>query len=63
MEDISQLFSLNSSAVFSILKDGEVRWRELVFYAIFQPYYVKYGSQFPQLEERIVPLSETATFR
>ena len=36
---------------------------ELVFYAIFQPYLVIYGGQFPQLEKQIVPASEPATFR
>ena len=40
-------------------------WRlgELVFYAIFQPYLVIYGGQFPQLEEQIISGSEPATFR
>ena len=33
------------------------------FYAIFQPYLVIYGGQFPLLEEQIVPVSEPATFR
>ena len=40
-----------------------MRLDELVFYAIFQPYSVIYGGQFPQLEEQIVPGSEPATFR
>ena len=34
----------------------------MVFYAIFQPYMVIYGRQFPQLEEHIVTGSEPATF-
>ena len=38
-----------------------VRWAELVLYAIVQPYLVIYGGQFPQLEEQIG--SEPATFR
>ena len=36
---------------------------ELMLYAIFQPSLVIYGSQFPQLEELIVPRKEQATFR
>ena len=39
-----------------------VRLGDLVFYAIVQPFLVKYGGQFPQLEEQIVPGSEPATF-
>ena len=35
----------------------------MVLYAIFQPCLVIYGGQFPQLEEQIVPGSESATFR
>ena len=34
-----------------------------MFYAIFQPYLVIYGGQFPQLEELVVPCSEPAPFR
>ena len=45
------------------LNSGEVRWGELVLYAIFQPYLAIYGGQFPQLEEQIVPGSKPATFR
>ena len=33
-----------------------------MFYAIFQPYMVIYGDQFPQLDEQIVPESESETF-
>ena len=40
-----------------------VKWGELVFEAIFQPFLVIYGGQFPQIEEQIVPGSEPATFR
>ena len=36
---------------------------ELVLNAIFQPYMVIYGGQFPQLEGQIVPGSEPAAFR
>ena len=36
---------------------------ELVFYAIFQPLSVIYGSQFPQPEKLIVPGSELATYQ
>ena len=36
---------------------------ELVCYAIYQPYLVICGRQFPQLEEQIVPGSEPAIFR
>ena len=39
------------------------RLKVMVFFAIFQPYYVIYGGQFPNLEEQIVPGSEPATFR
>jgi len=36
---------------------------ELMPNAIFQPYMVIYGGQFPQLEGQNVPGSEPATFR
>ena len=40
-----------------------IEWvSELVLYAIFQPCLVRYGGQFPQLEETSVNGSEPATF-
>ena len=36
---------------------------ELELYAIFQPCLVRYGGQFPELEETIVHGSEPATVR
>ena len=33
-----------------------------MLYAIFQPYLVIYGGQFPELEEQIVPESEPTDF-
>ena len=43
--------------------EKKVKEFELEFYASFQPYFVIYWDQFPQLEEQIVPGSEPATFR
>ena len=40
----------------------KLREGELVFNAIFQPYLVLYGGQFPQLEEQLVPGSDSAAF-